>query len=94
MRVDGSNGSESADYMMDRPIRQGSDWALYDVVLDVPPHAAGLSFGVILAGPGQVWLDDVLLERVGPEVSLTGRARVLVGDGNKHGRRHGPGCAR
>jgi hypothetical protein len=76
MRVDGSVGSESVDYMMDRPIRQGSGWALYEVVLDVPQRAAGLTFGVIMAGPGQVWLDDVLLERVGPDVSLTGRARI------------------
>jgi hypothetical protein len=79
MRVDGANGSESADYMIDRPIRQGSDWALYEVVLEVPQRAAGLTFGVIMAGVGQVWLDDVVLERVGPEVPLTGRERVTVG---------------
>ena len=79
MRVDGADGTESADYMMDRPIRQGSGWALYEIVLDVPQRAAGLTFGVIMAGAGQVWLDDVVLERVGPEVPLTGRARAMVG---------------
>ena len=79
MRVDGPSGSESADYMMDRPIRQGSDWALYEVVLEVPQSAEGLTFGVVMKGTGQVWLDDVLLEHVGPEVSLTGRARVEDG---------------
>jgi hypothetical protein len=79
MRVDGANGSESADYMMDRPIRQGSGWDLYGVVLEVPQRAEGLTFGVIMAGAGQVWLDDVVLERVGAEVPLTGRARALVG---------------
>jgi hypothetical protein len=79
MRVDGARGSESADYMMDRPIRQGNGWALYEVVLDVPQRAEGLTFGVIMAGAGQVWLDDVVLERVGEEVPLTGGTRVLVG---------------
>jgi hypothetical protein len=73
MRVDGPAGSESSDYMQERPIEQGTDWARYDVVLDVPSNAVGVSFGVLLFGPGQVWLDDVALERVGNNVALTGR---------------------
>jgi len=88
MRVDGSNGSESADYMMDRPIRQGSGWTLHEIVLDVPRQASGLTFGVIMAGAGQVWLDDVLLERVGSEVPLTGHERRrMVGDDDMRQRR-------
>jgi hypothetical protein len=73
MHVDGPAGSESSDYMQERPIEQGTDWARYDVVLDVPSNAVGVSFGVLLFGPGQVWLDDVALERVGNNVALTGR---------------------
>jgi hypothetical protein len=38
-----------------------------------------LTFGVIMAGAGQVWLDDVVLERVGAEVPLTGRERAQMG---------------
>jgi hypothetical protein len=71
MRVDGPAGSESSDYMQRRPIEQGTGWARYDVVLDVPRNAVGVSFGVMLFGHGQVWLDDVALERVGRNVPLT-----------------------
>jgi hypothetical protein len=78
MRVDGLAGAESADFMQDRPVAQGTDWARYDVVLDVPRDAVGLSFGVLLNGPGQVWLDDVALQRVGRDVPLTGRVNPLV----------------
>ena len=78
MRVDGPAGAESADFMQDRPVTQGTDWARYDVVLDVPRDAVGLSFGVLLNGPGQVWLDDVALQRVGRDVPLTGRVNPLV----------------
>jgi len=78
MRVDGPAGSESIDYMQERPIAQGTDWARYDVVLDVPSNAVGVSFGVLLFGQGQVWLDDVALERVGHNVPLTGRPGHMV----------------
>ncbi|HSH75486.1 MAG TPA: hypothetical protein VLA09_07385 [Longimicrobiales bacterium] len=72
MRVNGPSGSESADYMNARPIRQDSDWTMYEVVLDVPRNAVGLTFGVLMSGPGQVWLDDMVLEDVGSDIALTG----------------------
>jgi hypothetical protein len=40
----------SIDLMQGRPIEQGTDWARYDVVLEVPSNAAGVSFGVLLFG--------------------------------------------
>jgi hypothetical protein len=81
MRVDGPAGSESIDYMQERPIEQGMDWARYDVVLDVPSNAVGVSFGVLLFGRGQVWLDDVALERVDRNVPLTGRPGHMLAVG-------------
>jgi hypothetical protein len=84
MRVDGPAGSESIDFMQDRPIERGKDWARYDVVLDVPKNAAGISFGVLLYGRGQVWLDDVVLETVGTDVLVTGRAGHMVAAGTSH----------
>jgi len=81
MRVDGPAGSESIDYMQERPIQQGTDWARYDVVLDVPSNAVGVSFGVLLFGGGQVWLDDVALERVGRNVPVTGRLGHMLAVG-------------
>jgi len=38
-----------------------------------PRNAVGFSFGVLLFGQGQVWLDDVAVERVTRDVPLTGR---------------------
>jgi hypothetical protein len=46
------------------------------VALDVPRDAVGISFGVLLDGPGQLWLDDVALEPVGRDTPLTGRSFV------------------
>jgi hypothetical protein len=88
MRVDGPAGSESNDYMRHRPVAQATDWARYDVVLDVPRDAVGISFGVLLDGQGQVWLDDVALEPVGRDVALTGTRGQLVPTGTASG---GPG---
>jgi hypothetical protein len=76
MRVDGPNGTESGDYVTGRPIRQGSEWTLQEVVLDVPSDARGLSFGVLMNGAGQVWIDEASLETVGFQAPLTGRDRV------------------
>ena len=50
-----------------------ADWKNYDVVLDVPQDAAGIFFGVLLTGPGRVWLNGVKFEVVGPDVPTTGR---------------------
>ena len=53
MRVDGPDGRMlSFDNMDNRPIRGATDWKKYDVVLDVPRQAVGLSYGLILAGRG------------------------------------------
>jgi hypothetical protein len=73
---------ESTDYMQERPIVQNTDWARYDVVLDVPPNAVGISLGALLDGQGQVWLNDVALEPVGRDVPLTGRPGQLVATSN------------
>ena len=81
MRVDGpetpeTNESLAFDNMARRPITGTTDWRVYRVVLDVPDEATYIALGVLLAGPGRVWIDDVTLERVGDDVELTaGRHR-------------------
>jgi hypothetical protein len=74
MRVDGPRGVLAADFMTDRPLVGTRDWAPYSAVLDVPRDAVGITFGLALAGAGQVWLDDVDLAVVGREVATTGRS--------------------
>jgi hypothetical protein len=54
----------------DKPVTGSSDWVQRSVTLDVPPETTTLSFGVIQAGTGQVWLDRVSLEVVGDDVPV------------------------
>ncbi len=71
MRVDGQGSVLAFDNMRSRPIKGTTDWQRYEVVLEVPQAAEGLAFGALLAGAGQVWLDDLQLEKVGSDVAVT-----------------------
>lgn len=69
MRIDSPGQHNVAFYnSQDKPITGSSDWQLRSVTLDVPDHANVISFGVIHAGKGQVWIDQLALEVVGPQV--------------------------
>lgn len=59
------------DNMNDRPIQGTTSWRRYDVVLDVPEDATGISFGLLLDGVGQVWLSGTKFEIVGMDVATT-----------------------
>lgn len=79
LRID-PNGAEDADVaagcfdnMDDRPIRGITDWTKYELVVQLPKNSTDIAFGLMLLGKGQVWLDDVKFEEVGPEVPLTGK---------------------
>lgn len=74
MRVDKDMGRIVAfDNMEDRPIKGTTSWHRYDLVLDVPSDADDIAFGVLLAGTGKIWLNDVEFEVVGSDVPTTGR---------------------
>jgi DNA-binding winged helix-turn-helix (wHTH) protein len=72
MRVDKGKKSVAFDNMRDRPIKGTTGWQNYQAVLDVPQDATGIFFGVLLAGSGTVWLNDVKFEVVGSDVPTTG----------------------
>jgi hypothetical protein len=73
MRVDGPRDEPLAfDNMQNRPISGTTRWTNYDVVLDVPPSAEGIAAGLILAGAGQVWLEEFSLKPVEKHVPVTG----------------------
>jgi hypothetical protein len=78
MRVDGPTAPGQQmptilafDNMQRRPITGTSDWKVQVVVLDVPPEARAISFGILLSGPGQAWMDELKLEAVGTDVPVT-----------------------
>jgi hypothetical protein len=72
MRVDKGQTAVGFDNMERRAIHGTSPWTAYDVVLDVPADATGISFGTLLAGAGEVWLSSVEFQVVGQEVPATG----------------------
>jgi len=72
MRVDKNSTVVGFDNMHDRPINGTNDWHRYDVVLDVPQDATGIAFGVLLAGPGAVWLNSTTFEVMDTNIPITG----------------------
>jgi hypothetical protein len=79
MRVDDNvhltNNHPSAlsfDNMQSRPIKGTLVWQNYSVVLDVPEAATGIFLGILLDGPGAVWMNGAKVEIVGPNVPTTG----------------------
>lgn len=72
MRVDGTDGTLALDNMQDRPIRNVTDWTRYEVVMDVRQDSVNISFGILVAGTGQAWVDDFVFEVVGQDVPTTG----------------------
>ena len=71
MRVDQGSKVVAFDNMQDRGIKGTTDWKSYDVVLDVPKKADQIALGMLLTGPGEVWMSGVKLEVVGNEVAST-----------------------
>ena len=72
MRIDHSSGEVLAfDNMMDRPIKGTNEWNHFSVVLDIPVKSEVIAFGVLLNGPGQIWVDELGFEMVGDDVPVT-----------------------
>jgi hypothetical protein len=76
MRVNSKSSPEylTFDNMQDRPIKGTTGWRSYEVILDVPAEAATISLGLVLDGPGRVWLNNVTVDIVGGNVPVTGRS--------------------
>ena len=72
MRVDNASGQVlSFDNMEDRVIQGTTDWQPYDIVLDVPVESNNIAFGLLLAGQGQVWMDNLQFEVVDDSTPTT-----------------------
>lgn len=72
MRVDGPEGKVLAfDNMQNRPLRGTSSFQWYSVVLDVPAEAERITFGVLLHGPGAVFIRELAFGEVDPQVAVT-----------------------
>jgi hypothetical protein len=83
LRVDGPSTQPLAfDNMQGRPLKGTTDWKRVEIVLDVPSNAVNLAFGVLLAGDGEVWMDDLKFEVVSRDVPVTNIATGQKGPSN------------
>lgn len=56
----------------DRSVTGTTDWTNYEIVLDVPPSASNLLYGVLLSGTGQIWFSGIRFDVVNDSVPTTG----------------------
>ena len=61
-RADGPSGVLAFDNMQMRGPRATSDWARYEIVLEVPRETVNINFGVLMPGKGTAWFDDLQVE--------------------------------
>ena len=79
-RVDGPNNSTLAfDNMQQRAIKGTTDWTATRSCSTCPTRRERLAFGILLAGGGQVWMDDLNFEVVPATVKTTGGPMVAAG---------------
>ena len=61
MREDGESPSLAFDNMQSRQLKGTTPWTEYSITLPVHPEAKQLFFGVLVAGTGKAWADDLQL---------------------------------
>lgn len=76
LRADDEKKIVAFDNMQRRGIIGTTGWQPAEIVLDIPPEAEKLTFGLILDGKGKAWMRDVTFEVVDATVPLTAPARM------------------
>ena len=71
LRVDGPEKALSFDNMQDRAIKGTTGWTKYQIVLDAPADSVYIALGLLLNGPGKVWMADAGLEVVAANEAIT-----------------------
>jgi hypothetical protein len=61
MREDGEGGRVAFENMQRKQLKGTSDWTEYSISLPIQPEGSTLFFGIVLAGTGKVWVDDLQL---------------------------------
>ena len=73
MRIDGEKREMLGfDNMNDRPIKGTTNWSKYEIILEVPKTAKGISYGVLTTGTGEVLMDDFKFEIIKDNSTSTG----------------------
>jgi erythromycin esterase-like protein len=61
-RADGRDGPIAFDNMQARAPSGDTDWAPYEISLDVPADVVNVNFGCLLSGAGTAWFDALEIE--------------------------------
>ena len=61
----------ASDAMTDRPLHGTTDWTQIRLVADVPAEPCTASFGPVLYGTGELWVDDFRIETVSADTPVT-----------------------
>jgi hypothetical protein len=51
--------------MQDNPI-ENDEWQRYELIISIGPDAGRINYGIMLAGSGRVWMDEVNIEVIDP----------------------------
>ena len=62
------------DNMQDRPIKGTTNWKEFSITVNVPKQSSTINFGILLVGPGAVWINDVNF------VELSGGKQKAISD--------------
>jgi len=76
MREDGDAGAVAFDNMQGRQLKGTTGWTEYSIVLPLRKEARRLVFGVLAAGTGRVWADDLRLLVDGTPIMQVPRVEV------------------
>ncbi|MDQ3927669.1 MAG: hypothetical protein M3328_00835, partial [Chloroflexota bacterium] len=75
LRTYGPGGNQSIvdlSKLEGRQVTGTTGWREYEAVMDVPGEAYAISYGLSVAGEGEVWLDALRVEVVETDVPITG----------------------
>lgn len=72
MRIDDQKGKPITSDTMDNRFLDGTrDWAKYEIVLDVDENSQAISYGILLAGIGKIWISSPKIEVVDKTIPIT-----------------------
>jgi hypothetical protein len=79
MRIENEDGTYTVYDGSISPMVGSTEWTRKVIVLEVPSDAYALGFGIAVTGPGEVWVDDVVLEDQGPAMGTPEKRPMMPG---------------
>ncbi len=71
LRAEGGGATLASHTSGARPVSGNAPWTKREIVLDIPARSAGITIGFGMKGPGEVWMDDAVVEVVDTTVAVS-----------------------